>query len=256
MGPTPLGLKRVYRAWDGTGKRPPGQLVVDEATAWIVRELYARYDAGGYSFRDLARWLNTDTRTRPIARGRSWHANSVSHILQNPKYRGASRYNAHPTGQYERAPDGSVFVVEGTHEGIVDPALWDRVQRRIAAAAARQTHNRRRTRAGRPIALGASLLRCAGCGGGMYAHVRPEGGQPTQYICQRRNNGEPCTELGYKADVVHQALLAEVRRLRGAPWTPQAQERLTGTNGQSQAERVAALSRALEQEQAHGLHQA
>src|SRR5919202_6950524 len=36
MGPTPLGLKRVYRAWDGTGKRPPGHLVVDEATAWIV----------------------------------------------------------------------------------------------------------------------------------------------------------------------------------------------------------------------------
>jgi hypothetical protein len=40
----------------------------------------------------------------------------------------------------------------------------------------------------------------------------------------------------------------EVRRLRGTPWTPQAEERLHGPDGKSAAERAAAISRALEQE--------
>jgi hypothetical protein len=73
--------------------------------------------------------------------------------------------------------------------------------------------------------------------------------QHSRYICLTRDReAAACHEAGYRTDVAHAALLSEVRRLRGAPWTPQAEERLGGPDGQSEAERAAAISRALEQE--------
>src|SRR5918912_2343413 len=51
MGPTPYGYKRKYPEWDGKGKRPFGLLVPDEATAWVVQEIFERYAAGGWSLR-------------------------------------------------------------------------------------------------------------------------------------------------------------------------------------------------------------
>jgi hypothetical protein len=73
--------------------------------------------------------------------------------------------------------------------------------------------------------------------------------QHSRYICLTRDReATACQEAGYRTDVAHAALLSEVRRLRGAPWTPQAEDRLRGPDGKSEAERAAAISRALEQE--------
>jgi DNA-binding transcriptional MerR regulator len=59
--------------------------VVDEAQAEVVREIFAMRDAGT-SLRGIADRLNE--RDVPTKRGGTWHASTVKHMLDNPKYRG------------------------------------------------------------------------------------------------------------------------------------------------------------------------
>ncbi len=249
IGPTPLGFSRQYPAWDGQGRRPSGRLVPDEATARVIREMFARYGQNGWSVRDLAHWLNGDEQWRALAPRHTWYAPSVQRILRNPVYKGSLRYNRHPRGRYERAQPGDEFTVEGTHEPLVDPTLWAEVQRRLDAASHKRTYNRGQTRTGRPLALGSGLFRCLRCGGPLYPHTGSKHDKPALYVCLRRHNGTGCTATGCIETVAHAALLSEVRRLRGTPWTPQAEARLVGPEGQNAAERSASIRRALEQEQ-------
>jgi DNA invertase Pin-like site-specific DNA recombinase len=99
---TPFGYKRHYPPPDPSGRRLPGHLKPDPATAWIVQELYTRYDAGSCSTQTLALWMNTDPRCpKPrIRRNRDgeiisadqWTGPAVNYILRNPVYRGAIRF--------------------------------------------------------------------------------------------------------------------------------------------------------------------
>lgn len=250
MGHTPhLGYKRVYPAWDGRGKRPAGDLVVDEATAWIVRELFDRYTAGGWSLRQLALWLNSEPTVPAPARAHQWGSDAVRSILHNPTYCGLVRFNNKPRGYYERAAPGSAFTVPGRHDALVSVEVWDDAQRRLAAARLRTSYNATT----RSTTLATGLLRCAACGAPLVSrrgYPGPQyGNQRGQYKCLARVKGRStCTASSYRMDLAHAALLAEVRRLRGAPWTPQAVERLVGADGKSQADVATSLQRALDHE--------
>jgi site-specific DNA recombinase len=234
MGPTPLGYKRVYPAREGTSRRPAGQLEKDKATAWIVQELFARYDGGGWSIRSLVGWLNTDERIEPPAGRERWTSSSIKHLLKNVVYIGMVRYNQRPMGFYERAPKGSSFIVPGKHEALIERDVFERVQRRLAAAARRHSYNRHH---GEPL-VGAGLFLCHVCGGPMGANRKDDG--KAYYECTRRKAGTTCTARGYLATRAHEALLSEVSRLRRAPWTPVAEQRLADGDGDS-AEMAATL---------------
>jgi len=252
QGPTPYGYRRVYPAHEGTGRRPPGQLLPDEATAWVVRELYSRYASGGWSLRSLALWLNTDVCCGPAPHGRAWTTKAISWILRSPVYKGAVRHNHVPQGIYDRAGPEDMFTADGRHEALVTPEQWAVVQARIDAARKCQTYNLTRTPSGRPLTLASGLLRCAVCGGSMGFHLRDPDRHNIrhgEYLCLGRTLGKVAHAVAsFKADLAHSALLAEVRRLRGAPWTLQAEHRLLGTEGTAAAEAVGGMTRALEQE--------
>jgi DNA invertase Pin-like site-specific DNA recombinase len=118
MGQTPYGYLRVYPERHHAGRPPAGQLVPDErpdggGKAWVVRDLFTRYAAGGESTRSLAQWCNTDPRVGPAPMRALWEqrhpgedppprtpvewtAVSVRRILRNPAYRGAIRFNQQP----------------------------------------------------------------------------------------------------------------------------------------------------------------
>jgi hypothetical protein len=247
MGMTPLGYRREYPPPLPNGRRPAGKLAIDEATAPLVRELFRRYADGGWSIRKLATWLNTSDPRIPSPKGSGWTSSSILRMLHNPVYIGKITYNRMHQGLYERATDAEFFITDGRHEALIDDEIWHRVQGRLAAAAQVKSFNRQRTVTGRPVALGSGILRCAECGANMLFHYSTKTGR-MDYQCYGRRSGKTaCTASAYKASLGDDALLAELRRLHGAPWTPQGEARLLGSNGE-QADRVLRQQKQLEAE--------
>jgi hypothetical protein len=244
MGTTPYGYKRVYPAWDGKGRRPHGHLERDLATAWVVQELFTRYDTGAWSLVRLAHWLNDDPTVPAARRAERWSSNTVRGILRNAAYKGFVRYNKERRGLYDSAPPGSEFVAPGQHEPLVSPELFDRVQQRLGDARLRPSFTRLKA----PLPLGARLLVCAACCSPMIPkRRRADGGRGGQYVCAARTHHRGCAEREYTFAVAHAALLAEVCRLQHRPWPDDAEQRLGGPADERAAE-AAALRRALEQE--------
>jgi hypothetical protein len=99
------------------------------------------------------------------------------------------------------------------------------------------------------IYLASGLLRCHECGGPMkpLVHKHMPGHKGT-YICRHKQQGaSPCRAVGYRMDLAHEALLREVGRLRGSPWAPTAERRLSA-GGEDGRERARALGAAIAEE--------
>jgi DNA invertase Pin-like site-specific DNA recombinase len=236
-GMTPYGFRRVYPEWDGKGRRPAGMLVPDEPAASEVRQMFARYASGEWSTWDIAQDLNRRGITG--ARGHPWSTATVSAVLSNPVYVGDVRFNRRPSGHYLRAGEGSMFVAQGKHEALVERAVFERVQRRLAAARSHVTVSRRSSH----DHLLAGLVRCHECNGLMIPSVPTlaAGGRKAQMLCNTKHKGRGCHASAYRLDLATEALLAQVRRLRGSPWTLEKEKLLAGDEGPA----AAALDREL-----------
>ena len=242
IGITPFGYKREYAPRENSSRRVPGLLVLTEPAASYVRELFTRYAAGGWPLRALAYWLNTDPACPPSPRGKEWTICNVQYLLRNPVYIGRIRYHHSHLGKYDTSPKDAEHVYQGRHEALIDVALFDRVQKRLDHA---RTHEIR-SRLPRPLPIGAGVFTCSACGDPMtIARRRDETSKRAQYTCRARREGTgSCDAAGYVADVAHAGLLAQLDRLQGHPWQPDALDRILAqhTDHEERAELVRALA--------------
>ena len=225
QGPPPLGYTRIVPSAKahGSGRRPRALLAPDPVYAPIVRDIFARYAAGGWSHIRLVAWLNGDPRIPPPPGKDEWTCSTIQALLRNPLYCGLVRYNHRPEGRYDRAAAGSEFLVPGRHAALINRATFDRVAERRAAAFTRPRYQRHAD------TLGVGLFVCASCGGPMTPSRQEPG---LFYRCswyQRRkgSRGEAHTAMGYAGAIAEEALLREVRRLRPASWIPQTERHCT-----------------------------
>nr|WP_246681641.1 recombinase family protein [Methylobacterium sp. L1A1] len=122
-----------------------GYLVVDDATAAIVRFIYVTFDEG-VPVREIARLLNADG--IPSSYGKTWSAPAIrgsakdgTGLLRNHRYKGLLVYNRTETRRHPNSAKRhllvrprSEWVVKQVPEWrIVDDELWDRVQERLVA---------------------------------------------------------------------------------------------------------------------------
>jgi hypothetical protein len=153
-----------------------------------------------------------------------------------------------------RAAPGTGFIADGKHEPIISKELFDRVQEQLARNA---THvGLARPRAEAELASG--LLRCHECGAPMVAVRRKSDiGRAGQYECSARRDGVGgCRATSYRIDLAQEALLAQIARLRGAPWTPEVDRCLLGQSG-PQAQEAARVAQDLARAEAElGQHAA
>ena len=167
----------------GYRRRADGRPAVVDKEADAVREAYGMYATGRYSYQGVADWLNGHGfRTRNIRKdprhgvtGPSlFTKDTVRDMLRNPFYRGAVTYK----GKDERP---------GLQPAIVDGSLWQ------AARQAGQRRHHAPTTFLRPhrTYLLAGILRCAGCGGKVWAHSTKGGN--SYYREYNRQRGLPCT---------------------------------------------------------------
>ncbi len=222
---------RVSRDAGSDGGEATGARVIEESEATVVRQIFADY-AGGLSPRSIARALNGAGVRGP--RGGRWTASLIlgnaqreTGILRNRLYAGElvwnrQRFVKDPTTakRVARPNPRSVWVVEPVPAlRIIDAALWEAVQERLAASRqvvmgeaqdtsadgespGSSTHGGRLVAARRSRWLLSGLIRCGACGGTMT--VVGEGGR---LGCANHRERDTC---GNRRTVLRDTILVRV----------------------------------------------
>ena len=179
----PVGYRNV-RTSDAQGCEAR-TVEVDEERAQIIRWAFTTYATGEWSLDRLAGAMTQLGFTLAPRTGKTPRALTVSvlqRMLRNPYYCGIVTYIG--------------VEYPGTHESLVEPALWQRVQEALTA---------RRNTSTRDVHTHylKGLLRCGGCGSSMmYNRTRNNRGRLYFYfVCLGRHSGRTTCTL--KAQQVH-----------------------------------------------------
>lgn len=202
--------------------RQKGHLLIDEEAAGVVREIFTLFSQG-YGKTAIARILNDRGIPNPTEYkrlqglryrqprtkyGTLWKYSAVSSMLINEMYIGnmvQGKYGStsYKTKQNKPRPKEEWYVVEGTHEPIIDRELWERVQTLIAQKT-------------KPFAVGtvglfAGKARCANCG---YA-MRSSKSRGRYYLkCANRHAlKDSCVGSFISADKLKELVTEELNRL-------------------------------------------
>ena len=182
-GKQPLGYKRGE----------DGRVVLDEANAVVVREIYTRV-AAGEPFVDIARDLND--KGIKTSTGGVWNKGSFSSVCQNERYRGIYIY-------------GDVRVADGIPR-IVSDDLWYKVQE---AMKMKKNPVGARHRTGAEDYLLTGKLRCGHCGSYMtgVSGTSRNGELHYYYTCQKRRTEHACDKKNVRRDVIEPAIAQAIK---------------------------------------------
>ena len=150
-----------FSSFLGYDRGENGELVINPEQAETVKVIYALF-MKGYSYTAIARELTSRGIRTPMGRDK-WNGSTVQSILTNEKYKGCALLQKHYTADYLTKKvvrnDGAVpqYFVEGSHDAIIEPAVFDRVQEMIAE---------RKLRIGfSGSTIFSSKIKCSCCGG-------------------------------------------------------------------------------------------
>jgi DNA invertase Pin-like site-specific DNA recombinase len=171
-GPRPFGYKHEVVGFDPVKKKPVTEVVQVPHEAAVVVRIF-EWVAEGRPQSEIARALNAeDIKT---VNGASWKQTRVSQMTRNPIYIGKLKTKH--------------GVLDGEHEPIVTPELWERVARLREGRGPAQ--GRGRTPKGKHLLPG-TLLRCGLCGAAMVPRTEPT---REVYRCSGRHQGHTICDM-------------------------------------------------------------
>ncbi|PKG24279.1 recombinase family protein [Niallia nealsonii] len=111
----------------GDRKRNNSKLETVPSEAAIVRKIFGLY-ASGKGLKAIANQLNHEELV--TKRGNSFSTSAIKEILLNPIYIGKIRFNRYENWNEQRRKGKSdnPIIVDGEHEAIISPELWEKVQ--------------------------------------------------------------------------------------------------------------------------------
>ena len=205
------------------------RLLIDEPAAEVVRQIY-RWFLGGKSILGIAKQLNAMGIPNPSMykkqkgykyhhpRGLNedglWPDSSVRRILRNEIYTGTMVQGKNTTISYKHkqcraVPKEEWYVVEGTHEPIIDRETFEKAQ----ALFNRQI---RKSPKKDDAGLFAGLVRCGDCKRMMTkkTNVLPYGTY-SYYRCTtaRKMSAKACTNHTIRIDKLEQAVLVTIQKM-------------------------------------------
>lgn len=199
-----------------------GHLLIDEEAAAVVREIFTLFSAG-WGKTAIARMLNEQRIPNPAEYKRIkgfrykppgsrnstlWKYDTVSRILSNEIYIGnmvQRKYGSvsYKTKKNHPRPKNEWYVVEGTHEPVIDRELWDQVQ----DSAARRSRPFKTGTAG----VFAGIARCRECG---YTLRSCKTGKRYYLRCPNRLvSKESCEGAFISVERLEKLVLGELYRL-------------------------------------------
>lgn len=199
-----------------------GHLIIDEEAAAIVREIFTLFSQG-YGKTAIARMLNDRGIPNPTEYKRLhglryqqpktknstlWKYFAISDMLTNEIYIGnmvQGKYGSvsYKTKQNKPRPKSEWYIVEGTHEPIIDRPLWDRVQKMVQERA-------------KPFVVGtvglfARKVRCAYCG--YVMHSSKNRGKHYLKCSSRHVAKDACIGSFVSVDKLERMVIDELNRL-------------------------------------------
>lgn len=177
--------------WDSEKKCP----VHSKKEAEHARNMYRMYLDGGssVSIRDY-----NNSHNIPTKRGGEWTSKTVADFLRNPMNKGDYRYNYRESARGRKKSDDEVIYQVGVFQPLVDPKVWDEVNRRMDA-----NLSKRNTTDFHPIRKNcnvfAGLIVCGKCGANYQVTAkdrrRGNGFRPSSYACTGKYQKKHCDNL-------------------------------------------------------------
>ena len=203
-----------------------GHLLIDEEAAAVVREVFTLFSQG-YGKTAIARMLNDRGIPNPTEYKRLkglryqnpktpqstlWKYFAISDMLVNEIYIGnmvQGKYGSvsYKTKQNRPRPREEWYIVEGTHEPIIDRVLWDKVQRMISEKAKPFSDG--------TIGLFAHKARCANCGYIMRSGrgAKKAGGRRFLHCPNHHVSKDACEGAFISVDRLERSVISELNRL-------------------------------------------
>ena len=125
-----------FQRFLGYDRGPDGNLVVNQEQAKTVRLIYSMFLKGSTPY-GIATYLTQAGIPSPSGKPK-WSAGAVRSILSNEKYKGDALLQKSFTVDYltkkKKVNEGEIpqYYVEGNHEAIIEPTVFDMVQRELA----------------------------------------------------------------------------------------------------------------------------
>lgn len=203
----------AYSRFLGYCKGADGRLEIVEDEAVIIREIYNLF-LKGWTISHIAAHLTG--RGIPTPSGKEkWSVSTVRSILGNEKYRGDALLQKTYTVDYltkeVRKNDGEVrqYLVENSHDPIIDPESFDKVQQELKKRSAYRT----KLRDSSPFS---NKLICGDCGE-FYGHKVWHNYANTErydvWYCNHKYRGRKCQSPVLRTDEVKSAFEAALKQI-------------------------------------------
>ncbi len=180
------GIPTGFYVYGYTYEKETGQVSINKDEADVVKKIYNWYVSEDIGISGVAARLN-DMGVPTRKRRGFWHRQVVRQILVNPVYKGEWKYGKFDwSNNKPRQPENVVTI---RVPAIVDPAVWEQAQEKIAEG------RRLRVKKGKRNYLLSGILTCSDCGNPMVgAYIRSWGKSDRRYTCRRsrsvsRNTG-------------------------------------------------------------------
>lgn len=209
----------------------PGELLVNDAEAEVVRQIFQWLIDGQLSVSEITQRLNeSGFRTR---RGNKWQRGTVINLLRNEVYAGTYYYNrkrAVPAKQQNRSrlgsprkhhisaalrPEGEWIAVQVTP--VIDQETWDAARRQLKLNQERAGRNNKK----RDYLL-KGLLVCGCCNLRMRGTTRDTVRPQRRYACSRYGalpeiDSAPCSNRVISADIIEEIVWQSITELLRDP---------------------------------------
>ena len=125
----------AYKRFLGYDKGPDGNLIVNQEQAVTIKRIYQMF-LQGITYHSIAQELTEDKVLTPGGKTK-WSISTVKSILRNEKYKGDALLQKSYTVDFltkkTKVNEGEIpqYYVEGNHEAIIDPDVFEMVQREI-----------------------------------------------------------------------------------------------------------------------------
>lgn len=232
----PYGIRKMITYENGDPDKKTEKDVVIEKEAVIVREIYKIYDEKGWGFRRIADYLNQ--KGTPSPKGGLWCYSTIKYHLQNPTYTGLVRWgwrlskSKRSRTRLRQGHEG--IIVQGVHESIIAPELFQRVQDKMLIRA---------KLGGRAVAsrgLLSGLIYCGTCNGHSHLSTAKAGKYRawSAYMCTNNaHHGKSACPIKYLISKrkVEKAVIQKIKELASSP---EAQDEFVKQSKHSQKKEI------------------